>query len=600
VTSSGDPPEQFQARASILVVDDDEDFRKLLVRLLTEDDRCIDQVASAADAKARLAGRSYDVIITDLSMPGESGLSLIRWAQEECPGPAWIVLTGHGTFDTAVKALQLGAFDFLEKPLKGVEAVRNAVRNALSHQRLLADRDRLNVELKDANAQLRQHVEELEHAQRLLQAQADVVRADLHRAGIIQRALLPQVTPQFTDFQVHALYRPSHGIGGDLYDVVRLDGRHTALLIADAAGHGLSAAMLAVLFRSQLPFVDPDSRIPRRPCDTLLAVNQALCNTFPAPGLFLTAAYGLLDTEDRSATIASAGHPPLLLLRRTGRVEQIFHTGPALGLYPEADFTEQTVQLEPGDRLLFYSDGLSERLPRDGRPPSEMIAAALEERNGHSAKALEHLLEQLRTVPPGEDDPEDDVTLLLLDATPGASQLDNGTLAPWPEPAPGRSRFEILIGSDACRTILSIRGRAGWAQSAAFHAACVAAMEARRPVMIDLTLCEHLDSTLLGTIHELCTRAEKADIEFRLQGAQPPVEKLFAELGMKRVIERLVPRMLPLPTRMDPLVDEADPQTKARLMLRAHEGLAELSDRNRQAFDPLLALLRQEVGRRSR
>jgi serine phosphatase RsbU (regulator of sigma subunit)/anti-anti-sigma regulatory factor len=582
-----------------LVVDDDEEFRKLLVRLLKDGEpRRIVQASSAAEAKASLMQRPYDVVITDLSMPEEGGLSLMQWSQEHCPGPAWIVLTGHGTLDAAVKALQLGAFDFLEKPLMGVEPVRNSVRNALAQQRLLADRDRLHSALQDSNAQLREHVEELERAYSLLQEQADNIRADLHRAGIIQRALLPQVAPRLTGFQVHALYRPSHSIGGDLYDVVPLDDRRAVLLIADAAGHGLSAALLAVLFRSRLPFVDPGSRVPRRPCETLRAANRALCEGFPAPGLFLTAAYCLLDTESRTATVASAGHPPLLLLRARGGVERIFHTGPALGLYPDADYAQQEVVLESGDRMLFYSDGLYDWLSRDGGSPSEQIAAALEGENIHGPGAFQNLLAPSQALGGRVDEaPEDDVTLLMLGATPGESRLDNGTFHTLPaaDPAPARTSFEILIGSDPDRTTFSMQGRADWTRSAVFHAECVAAIEADHRVMIDLTFCQHLDSTFLGTFHDLSERADKADVEFRLQGVTPAVDELFAELGMKRVMEHVVPRMLPLPTRMKPLVGEGDPRARDLLILRAHESLAGLSDRNRQEFDPLLALLRREV-----
>jgi serine phosphatase RsbU (regulator of sigma subunit)/anti-anti-sigma regulatory factor len=540
------------------------------------------------------------VVITDLSMPEEGGLSLMQWSQQHCPGPAWIVLTGHGTFDTAVKALQIGAFDFLEKPLKGAEPLKNSVRNALAHQRLKADRDRLHSELQESNARLREHVQELEEAYRLLRERADSIRADLHRAGIIQRALLPQVAPRLSGFQVHALYRPSHSVGGDLYDVVRLDDRRAALLIADAAGHGLSAAMLAVLFRSQLPFIDPESRVPRPPADMLRAANRALCDGFPAPGLFLTAAYCLLDTERGTATVASAGHPPLLLFRRRGGCERIFHTGPALGLYPDADYAQQEVVLEPGDQLLFYSDGLYEWLPAGAGSPSDRIAAAFEREGRHDAEALQRLLASSQAADTPEAAPEDDVTLLVLDATPGESQLDNGTLPSLPAPAPARAGAEILFGSDARRTTLSIQGHANWAQSAAFHDQCVAALEAERDVLIDLTLCQNLDSTFLGTIHELCERAAQAQVELHLQGVTPAVQTLFEELGMKRVLERVAAQMLPLPTRMEPLITDTDPYDRALLMLHAHESLAGLSDRNRREFDPVLELLRRELAARAR
>jgi len=578
-------------RPRVLVVDDDEDFRDLLIRLLAaEEPREIDSACSAAEARGRLARCRYDVVITDLAMPGESGLSLMRWAQEACPEPAWIVLTGRGTLDAAVEALQLGAFDFLEKPLASDEPVRNSVRNALSQQRLLSERAQLQAELQESHAELSEHVKELERAYRLLRDQADAIRADLHRAGIIQRALLPHVAPRLPGFQVQAVYRPSHSVGGDLYDVVRLDERHASLLIADAAGHGLSAALLAVLFRSQLPLVDPETALPLAPSETLRAANRALCTGFPTPGLFLTAAHCVLDTQTRRLSVASAGHPPVLLLRQGGGVERISHTGPALGLFLEADYAEQEITLETGDRLLFYTDGLYDRLPPDEGSASNAIATLLGQ-GGQGGEALLRLLGSANA----EEPPEDDVTLLLLEATAGESRLDNGDLPPPPSVAPARTRFEILMSSEPHRTTFSIQGRADWAVSAAFHDACLDALEAGQGVMMDLTLCQYLDSTFLGTLHELSERADRADVELRLQGVTPLVMDLFAELGMERVMERIVPSMLPLPMQMSPLASEADREARTRLTLQAHENLAALSERNRREFDPLLTLLRKEA-----
>jgi anti-anti-sigma regulatory factor len=155
---------------------------------------------------------------------------------------------------------------------------------------------------------------------------------------------------------------------------------------------------------------------------------------------------------------------------------------------------------------------------------------------------------------------------------------------------------EILVGEDSKRTTLCIRGRACWGHSAAFHRACSAAIDLERCVTLDLTLCEHLDSTFLGSIHELVDRAEEAQVELRLQGVTPQVEELFAELGMKRVLDRMVPVMLPLPTGMSALagVDE-DSHARRLRVLTAHETLAALNERNRQEFDPLLEVLRREV-----
>jgi anti-anti-sigma regulatory factor len=393
-------------------------------------------------------------------------------------------------------------------------------------------------------------------------------------------------------------------VGGDLYDVVRLDRQRLILLVADAAGHGLSAAMLSVLFRNRLPMLDPDTHEPNLPSHALRSANNSLLQGFATPGLFLTAAYCLIDMTDGHLTAASAGHPPLIVQRKSGDFERLFHTGPALGLYPEAQFTDEEIVLEPGDRLLLYTDGLYDRLPPGDAPPSDRVVSALRDNTRDGVSDEDSLLTRLAAVSdaPKEADSEvytDDITLLSLSVTPAPSALDNGSHAPPPAPpaAAIQEGVEILAGGDTERTTLSIRGAAGWAQSAAFHQACTEAIETTRALSLDLTLCNNLDSTFLGTIHELADRADRAHVELRLQGVTPPVEALFTELGMKRILERMLPAMLPLPTHMSPLTTEGeDARTRGVRILKAHESLAAINERNRREFDPLLLSLRQEVG----
>ena len=120
--ASGEGPE------AILVVDDSEGIRRMLRRTLSRGVRReVTAVGSATDARAALGKGRFDVVITDLSMPDEDGISLMQWAHEHAPEPQWIVLTGHGTLDAAVKALQLGAFDLIAKPMQGIAPLRKAV-----------------------------------------------------------------------------------------------------------------------------------------------------------------------------------------------------------------------------------------------------------------------------------------------------------------------------------------------------------------------------------------------------------------------------------------------------------------------------------------
>ena len=598
-----DEPDRARAKPSILVVDDEAAVCKLLERLLNGSGAFdLHTAGSAAEARSQLALQSFDLVVTDVAMPGEDGIQLMQWGRQHHPDTCWIVLTGQGTVDAAVRALKLGAYDFISKPV-AVTTLRNAVSNALSQQSLQRERDQLYQRIQESNQALSEHVRELQQACALLEEQAETIQADLRRAALIQRALLPRVPPTTPGLSVHALYRPSHIVGGDLYDVVRLDRRYVALLIADAAGHGLSAAMLAVLFRNRLAMVDPETEMPYGPRRVLESANASLLQDVAVPGLFLTAAYCVVDTADLRVTVASAGHPPLILQRASGEFERLFHTGPALGLYDDATFVEEEAVLGQGDRLLLHTDGLYDRLPAGERSWSDAVIDRLQQSGRTAAVSDEDaLLRALAGVDEADPSPppqEDDIALLSLRVDLDPSRLDNGV--PLPVSAPLGSSLnegcQVLVGGDTRRVTLTIRGRANWSHGPALHELCADALDTGTDVVIDLTLCQQLDSTLLGTIHELATRAEERHCEFRVQGAIPPVRDLFAELGMTRMLDHMVPFTLPLPTEMRTLTGgDGDPRARWLRILHAHESLALLNERNRREFEPVVERLRKELG----
>src|SRR5687768_2433500 len=305
--------------APALVVDD-EPVTRLLVKRTLEGLGCAPVLEAASGIEAQQLLRAHPdiaLVLTDIMMPGMDGLELLRWGREVAPGAMWIVLSGLDTFDSAVAAIRLGAFDFLPKSPR-MEELEVSVRNALERRQLVAERERLHGELQ-------RKVRELEETSELL-------RRDLERAEVIQRALLPRSPPPLEGYCIQAVYRPGQHVGGDLYDVIRLGERYLAVYLADATGHGVTSAMLSVLFKQRLVLVNPSTGLALPPAEVLAAVNRSICETHAAPGLFLTAVFGLLDTSDASLTLASAGHPPVLHARDGQETRLIRRTGPALGL----------------------------------------------------------------------------------------------------------------------------------------------------------------------------------------------------------------------------------------------------------------------------
>ena len=206
-----------EPRVTILVVDDEPTIRTLLAHTLrTVPSYDVLEAGDGVAAQEALQATGADLVITDLKMPRMGGLELMQWAQQKGMDVSWIILSGQGTFDDATRAVHLGAFDFLTKPLSVMDSLLVSVRNAIQQRRLSQERERLYGVLAERNERLNSQVVQLKEACQLLVQQADTIGQDLHRAELIQRALLPYTVPKLEGFAVDTIYRPSHNVGGDL------------------------------------------------------------------------------------------------------------------------------------------------------------------------------------------------------------------------------------------------------------------------------------------------------------------------------------------------------------------------------------------------
>jgi len=558
------------AAPPLALVVDDELVNRMLAKHALEGIGCAVHEAADGMAAQEFLRQHPDVavVLTDIVMPRMDGLELLRWGRDAVPDAMWIVLSGLDTFDSAVTAIRLGAFDFVAKSHR-TEELEVAVRNALERRRLIAERKQLHAELE-------RKVRELEET-------SEALRRDLERAEVIQRALLPHSPPPMEGYCIQAVYRPGRHVGGDLYDVVRLSERHLAFYLADATGHGVTSAMLSVLFKQRLVLADPATGRALPPAEVLGAVNRSLCQAHAAPGLFLTAVLGLLDTSDATLTLASAGHPPVLHVRPGRETRLVRRTGPALGLAPDAQFRQERIQVAAGDRIFLYTDGL---LPTGTQQELERVEQVL-------SSPLSSALDVMAQLQHDAGVDRDDVTVLLIDAHAGISWFDNdaaavpvaaASLAPRPEGA------GVLYGEAEDAAYLALRGRATWTQCDAFHETAQAVLDGGRSLVLDLSGCEYLDSTFLGTVHELVARGRVT-----LVGVMPAVRALFEELSMEQVLAH-IRNDAPAAPELHALGSEGDPAAARMRILRAHEALSALSEHNREEFRDVIQSLRQDVG----
>lgn len=183
---------------------------------------------------------------------------------------------------------------------------------------------------------------------------------ELRTVGQIQRSLLPASLPDLPGVEFAAHYHTSASAGGDYYDFFPLDGGRLGIFIADVSGHGTPAAVLMAITHA-LAHTAPGSLTP--PHDVLSHLNSRLARTYTLDGSFVTAFYAVFDPHSRRLTYSSAGHNPPRL-RRGATVRSIdAPSGLPLGVLDDQSFPESTIELEPGDLLLLYTDGITEAMP---------------------------------------------------------------------------------------------------------------------------------------------------------------------------------------------------------------------------------------------
>ena len=250
-----------------------------------------------------------------------------------------VVMTGWGSIDTAVEAMRRGARSFVQKPWEDVTLLEILQR-----------------EIGDARAARRRdqrHQREFEDAR------------------LIQRGLLPSSVPRIAGLDIAAAWQPADGVGGDCFDTLAF-GSSLGVSIADIAGKGLPAALLMSNLQAAVRAFAQEAALPASVCSN---VNRLLCRNM-ASGRFATFCYARIEAAGRRIVYSNAGHNPPLLIRAGGSVERLTDGGMVLGIFPDIRYEQAALALAAGDRLLFYTDGITEaRNPAGDEYEEDKLAA---------------------------------------------------------------------------------------------------------------------------------------------------------------------------------------------------------------------------------
>jgi serine phosphatase RsbU (regulator of sigma subunit)/predicted ester cyclase len=235
------------------------------------------------------------------------------------------------------------------------------------------------------------------------------VEQDLRVARRIQQASLPEEVPELEGWQISPYYQPAREVGGDFYDFLELEDGRLGMVVGDATGHGVPAALVMSTTCGMLRAV---ALSVNSPGEVLKRVNDALSVRIPQ-NMFVTCFYGVLEPSSGSFTYANAGHD-LPYVRRAGDAEELMARGMPLGLMPGMRYEEKEVVLEVGEAALFYSDGLVEAHNPEGEMFGFPRLRALLAEHAEGEALVDFLVEELYSFTGEGWEQEDDITLVTL------------------------------------------------------------------------------------------------------------------------------------------------------------------------------------------
>ncbi|MGO1541105.1 MAG: PP2C family protein-serine/threonine phosphatase [Luteimonas sp.] len=377
--------------ARILVVDDTEANRDLLVRRLGRQGHATETANDGRQALDMLAGGGFDLVLLDIMMPEVNGYEVLERmrADDALHHVPVILISALGDTDSIIKGIELGADDYLPKPFNP-HILRARVEASLARKRL--------------------HDREQMHA-RSLERELDIARK-------IQAGFLPAELPAVPGWELATWFQPARRVSGDFYDAFPVhDGRRIALAVADVCGKGVGAALFMALFRSLLRALaerlltgegDGSAQVQQ----LISSINDYIARTHDRDNMFATLFFALVDPATGDMVYVNGGHEAPVISGPGGVRTRLAPTGPAVGMLPGLPFNAGRDVIAVGETLVAFTDGVTDAVGADGaRYSEERLLALLSSPAGSAPAALQRIRAD---VPAGADtEPFDDITVLV-------------------------------------------------------------------------------------------------------------------------------------------------------------------------------------------
>jgi serine phosphatase RsbU (regulator of sigma subunit) len=376
------PSVKNSEKRSVIVIDDSKLNRAVVRNTLTKLGMEVVEARDGIEGLEILAQRRFDLVLVDIIMPNLDGFGFIERFKKRIENEfiPVILMTGSEDLNTKIKGLNIGADDYLIKPLNENELsarVNSLIRLKKTHD-----------ELYEKNL---------------------LIKKELDIAKKVQQFIIPRDFSYVSYPSINGRYLPIEDIGGDFFDCYKL-GDDTGILIADVTGHGIPAAM--VMTMSKMMFGLYAAQIDS-PSVLLSRVNNELRKLI-LDNQYITAFYLIYDSEKRQIRFTNAGHArPLYFRRSSGKMLALDTDGLFVGIKDDTEYQEKTLNVEEGDRLFLYTDGITElkNSQREEFGEKRLARFIIDNAGESGASFCDGLLSEIKFFS-GSELPNDDIAFL--------------------------------------------------------------------------------------------------------------------------------------------------------------------------------------------